>query len=129
MAYTALGESIPKDLYLTYFMTGDEGIVDIQGCSNTVEDVYVFFKNIKDSMPESKLRLSKLDLKSGSLDVIINSTVSTVDSAPYVFEITNMSDTQLKSFMSKLTGTEKKKKDGDSQVPPSTPEAQPAETN
>lgn len=129
MAYTALGESIPKDLYLTYFMTGDEGIVDIQGCANTVEDVYVFFKNIKDSMPESKLRLSKLDLKSGSLDVIINSTVSTVDSAPYVFEITNMSDTQLKSFMSKLTGTEKKKKDGDSQVPPSTPEAQPAETN
>lgn len=131
MAYTALGESIPKDLYLTYFMTGDDGIVDIKGCANTVEDVYVFFKNIKDSMPDSKLRLSKLDLKSGSLDVIINSTVSTVDNAPYVFEITNMTDTQLKSFMSKLTGADKKKDDNNAnaQQPAPEQEAQPSPAN
>lgn len=104
MAYAALGESIPKNLYLTYFMTGDDGMIDIKGCADSVEDVYVFFKNLKDSMVESKLRLSKLDLKSGSLDTVINSTLSTIDNAPYIFEITNMSDNQLKSFMSKLTG-------------------------
>ena len=44
MAYAALGESIPKNLYLTYFMTGDDGVIDIKGCADSVEDVYVFFK-------------------------------------------------------------------------------------
>lgn len=102
MAYAALGESIPKNLYLTYFMTGEDGMIDIKGCADSVEDVYVFFKNLKDSMVESKLRLSKLDLKSGSLDSVVNSTLSTIDNAPYIFEITNMSDIQLKSFMQKL---------------------------
>ncbi|MBD5401796.1 hypothetical protein HDR58_03200 [bacterium] len=107
MAYAALGESIPKNLYLTYFMTGDDGVINIKGCADSVEDVYVFFKNLKDSMVESKLRLSKLDLKTGSLDNIVNSTISTIDNAPYVFEITNMSDSQLKIFMSKLSGDSK----------------------
>ncbi len=104
MAYAALGESIPEKLYLTYFLTGDDGKINIKGCADSVEDVYVFFKNLKDSMTDSQLRLSKLDLKAGSLDTVVNSTVSTVDTAPYIFEITNMSDAQLKSFMNKLTG-------------------------
>lgn len=104
MAYAALGESIPKNLYLTYFMTGEDGMIDIKGCADSVEDVYVFFKNLKDSLVESKLRLNKLDLKSGSLDTVVNSTISTIDTAPYVFEITNMSENQLKSFMDKLSG-------------------------
>lgn len=110
MAYAALGESIPQNLYLTYFMTGDDGIIDIKGCADSVEDVYVFFKNLKDLLAESKLRLNKLDLKSGSLDQIVSSTISPIDSAPYVFEITNMSENQLKVFMSKLIQEDDKKK-------------------
>ena len=102
MAYAALGESIPKNLYLTYFMTGEDGMIDIKGCADSVEDVYVFFKNLKDSLVDSKLRLSKLDLKSGSLDKVVNSTISTIDNAPYIFEITNMTDSQLTTFMKKL---------------------------
>ncbi|MDE6138220.1 MAG: PilN domain-containing protein, partial [Candidatus Gastranaerophilales bacterium] len=98
MAYAALGESIPKNIYLTYFMTTDDGRINIKGCADSVEDVYVFFKNLKDSLIESKLRLSKLDLKASSLDTVVNSTVSTIDTAPYIFEITNMNDAQLKSF-------------------------------
>ncbi|MBQ8459559.1 hypothetical protein IJ541_05605 [bacterium] len=104
MAYAALGESIPKNLYLTYFLTGDNGKINIKGCADSVEDVYVFFKNLKDSLLESKLRLSKLDLKAGSLDNVVNSTASTIDSAPYVFEITNMDESELKSFMNRLAG-------------------------
>ncbi len=103
MAYAALGESIPRGLYLTYFITGDDGIVNVKGCADSVEDVYVFYQNLKDSLVESKLRLSKLDLKAGSLDTVINSTVSTVDTAPYIFEITNMNEAQLTSFMKRLT--------------------------
>ena len=113
MAYTALGESIPENLYLTYFLTGDDGLINIKGCADSVEDVYVFFKNLKDSLVESKLRLSKLDLKAGSLDAVVNSTISTVDTAPYIFEITNMSDSQLQSFMNKLAGKESSAKTSD----------------
>ena len=101
MAYAALGDSIPKNLYLSYFMTGDNGYVDVQGYANTVEDVYVFYQNLKDSLVESKLRLSKLDLKSSSLDEVIQSP-SNLSSAPYAFEITNMDESQLSSFMNAL---------------------------
>lgn len=101
MAYAALGDSIPKNLYLSYFMTGDEGYVDVQGYANTVEDVYVFYQNMKDSLVESKLRLSKLDLKSSSLDEVIQNP-SNLSSAPYAFEITNMDEGQLSSFMNAL---------------------------
>lgn len=111
MAYAALGESIPRNLYLTYFLTGDDGLINVKGCADTVEDIYVFFKNLKDTLVESKLRISKLDLKSGSLDKVINSTASTVDNAPYMFEITNMDDNQLKAFMDRLTGKDKENKD------------------
>lgn len=108
MAYAALGESIPQNLYLTYFMTGNDGLIDVKGCADSVEDVYVFFRNLKDSLPGSNLRLSKLDLKSNSLDTVVNSTASSIDNAPYVFEVTNMSNEQLSSFMDKLMGKESK---------------------
>ena len=101
MAYGALGDSVPKNLYLSYFMTGDQGYIDIQGYANTVEDVYVFYQNLKDSLVESKLRLSKLDLKTSSLDDVIQN-VPNLSSAPYAFEITNMDDGQLSSFMNAL---------------------------
>lgn len=109
MAYASLGEAIPKNLYLTYFITGDDGKINIKGCADSVEAVYVFFKNMKDSLIDSKLRLSKLDLKSGSLDAVVNSTASTVDDAPYIFEITNMDDAELKSFMNRLMNIQEEK--------------------
>lgn len=101
MAYGALGDSVPKNLYLSYFMTGDDGYIDIQGYANTVEDVYVFYQNLKDSLVESQLRLSKLDLKTSSIDEVIQNT-SNLNSAPYAFEITNMDEGQLSSFMNAL---------------------------
>ena len=103
MAYAALGESIPKNIYLTYFLTGDDGKINIKGCADSVEEVYVFFKNLKDSLVDSQIRLSKLDLKnSDSVDKLVNDTVSTVDDAPYIFEITNMSENELKLFKNGL---------------------------
>ncbi|MCM1339377.1 MAG: hypothetical protein NC191_06875 [Muribaculaceae bacterium] len=102
--FAALGESVPRNLYLTYFMTGADAQINIQGCADTVEDIYVFFRNLKESLTDSKIRISKLDLKSGKLDSIISSTISTVDNAPYIFEITNMDNDQLQSFMNRLTG-------------------------
>ena len=111
MAYAALGESIPQNLYLTYFLTADDGKINIKGCADSVEDVYVFFKNLKDSLLESQLRISKLDLKAGSLDKVVNSTASTIDNAPYIFEITNMTDNQIKNHMKKLAEEAKRDKE------------------
>jgi Tfp pilus assembly protein PilN len=111
MAYAALGESIPQNLYLTYFLTADDGKINIKGCADSVEDVYVFFKNLKDALLESQLRISKLDLKAGSLDKVVNSTASTIDNAPYIFEITNMTDNEIKNHMKKLVAEAKKEKE------------------
>ena len=113
MAYAALGESIPKDLYLTYFITGDNGLIAIKGCADTVEDVYVFFKNLKDSLVDSNLRVSNLGLRSGSLDKVVNDTVSPFDSAPYIFEITNMTDAQLQTYINKLAPANPPAEDGE----------------
>ena len=129
MSYAALGESIPKDLYLTYFMTGDDGYVDIQGCAKSVEDVYVFFQNLKDSLVEAKLRLNKLDLKAGSLDTVINNNASTIDTAPYVFEITNMSDSQLATFMQALNAESAAEENSEQEGQEQTEQPQPAEGN
>ena len=71
----------------------------------------MFFKNLKDSLPESNLRISKLDLKAGSLDKIVNSTASTIDNAPYIFEITNMSEDELKTYLANIAKEAKKEKE------------------
>ena len=63
-------------------------------------------KNLKDSLVDSNLRVSNLGLRSGSLDKVVNETISPFDSAPYIFEITNMTDSQLQSYINKLNTTE-----------------------
>lgn len=105
MVYSALGDTIPKDLYITYFMTGGSGMIEIRGCANSVEDVYAFFKNLRDALADSNLRLSKLSLPSESTEDLINGISSLSGSNQYVFEITNMNEGQLSSFMNSLTGT------------------------
>ena len=108
IAYSALGISIPKNIYLTYFVIGNNGSLNVKGCAKTVEDVYIFFKNLKDSVPNSNLRLNKLDLRAGSLDALINDSVSQFDNAPYAFEITNMDPGQLALFGLLPAGAQKK---------------------
>lgn len=89
MAYMALGESVPRKLWLTYFVTKDDGKIDIKGETSNVEDVYTFYKNMKDSLINTQLRLHKLELQSDSDDV------EAVQNSNYEFEITNMSDSEL----------------------------------
>ena len=90
MAYSSLGISVPKGLWITYFMTKDNGKVDIKGVGESVEDIYLFFKNIKDSLIDQQLKLYKLEMLSSSIDTAIE--YGNVD---YEFEITNMSPDEL----------------------------------
>ena len=87
--YSALGESVPKNLWITYFNTKNDGKMDITGVSNNVEDIYIFYRNMKDSLLDSQLRLHKLKMESGSVEDALSSSLD------YSFEITNMTDAEL----------------------------------
>jgi len=88
MAYLALGDSVPKDLWLTYFVAKDDGKINVKGQTSNVEDVYAFYKNMKDSLINIQLRLNKLELESGSVDDVVNLN----QASNYQFEITNISE-------------------------------------
>ncbi|HIS35060.1 TPA: PilN domain-containing protein [Candidatus Scatousia excrementigallinarum] len=107
MSYSAVGESIPNTVWITYFMTQGDGLVDIKGAATNVEDIYVFFKNMKDSLINTKLRLQKLEMQSGSVDDLLSSS----GSQNYEFEITNMTTDQLSALFGKLKGEDGKSED------------------
>ena len=93
MAYTALGEAVPKKLWVTYFVAKDDGKFDIKGDSSNVEDIYLFFRNMKDSLINTKLRLHKLEMKSNSVDDAV--TIDPNQPTDYEFEVTNMTASEL----------------------------------
>lgn len=90
--YSALGISTPANLWITYYSLSGAGKVDIKGKSKSVKDIYAFYKNMKQLVNESDIRLYKLEVSSDSLDDIVTNI-----SGPktYDFEITNMSDVEL----------------------------------
>ncbi len=97
IAYSALGESVPADLWLTYFSAKSTGQIDIKGVSEDVEGIYIFFKNMKDSLIDTKLRLHNLEMVSNNIDEVVSSDGDTM----YNFEITNMTEADLKSSSAK----------------------------
>ena len=106
LSYIALGESVPKSLWVTYFTAKDDGKIDIKGDSENVEDIYTFFKNMKDSLINTKLRLHKLEMKTNSIDEAV--TIDPNQPTDYEFEITNMTDSEVNSLTS---GSDKKTDD------------------
>jgi len=98
MNYVAAGDVIPKTVWLTYFMTQGDGLVDIKGVSSNVTDISVFFKNMRDSLIGTKLRLQKLEMVSQSVDDAVSGT----SGSNYSFEITNMTTDQLGALMGGL---------------------------
>lgn len=93
MAFTALGESVPKKLWVTYFSAQDDGQIDVKGEASNVEDIYLFFRNMKDSLLNTQLRLHKLEMKSNSVDDAVSSNPN--KPAVYEFEVTNMTAAEL----------------------------------
>ncbi len=113
MNYSAIGQTIPETVWITYFMTQGDGLVDIKGAATNVEDVYSFFRTLKDSLISKNLKLQKLEMQAGSVDELLSSS----DSQVYEFEITNMTKDQLAALFGKLLG-----KDGE-EIDPNSPEA------
>ena len=93
MSYTALGESVPKHEWITYYVTKEDGKIDIKGESSNVEEVYTFFRNMKDSLIDTKLRLHKLQMQTDSVDDVVS--IDPNKPVNYEFEITNMTEAEL----------------------------------
>lgn len=89
MTYSAIGESVPKNLWITYFSTDVNGKIMIKGICDDVEGVYLFFKNMKDYLVDSQLRLYKLEMLNPTIDSALTSVYG------YQFEVTNKSDAEL----------------------------------
>ena len=103
MSYSALGASVPKTLWITYFSAQNNGQIDIKGQAESVEDVYAFFRNMKDSLLNTNLRLHKLELVSGNVDDLVESSIYTEG---YEFEITNLSEEELNLIYGDSSGEE-----------------------
>lgn len=89
--YSALGVSIPNNLWVSYYKTNEAGKIDIKGRASNVESVYSFYKELKQMVNESDVRLYKLEVASESIDDVIASGSPKY----YEFEITNMSEAEL----------------------------------
>lgn len=91
--FEALGISIPNKLWVTYYYMGGDGKIDIKGAADDVNSVYAFYKNLKQTVNNSNIRLYKLEIYDGSIDnvVIGNQAIGNT----YAFEITNMTDAEL----------------------------------
>ncbi len=90
---SAIGVSVPNKLWVKYFKTQSDGKVDIKGQAKDVKSVYSFYKNVKQLVNNSNIRLYKLELSSGSIDNIIIDDMGSSNS--YSFEITNMDEVEL----------------------------------
>ena len=86
MAYSAIGESVPSQLWLSYFMTEGSGKISIKGGASSVEDVYSFYKSLKEYLVASDLKLQKLEMVSDDVDEFMSNLPVT-----YNFEISNIS--------------------------------------
>ncbi len=127
MAYSALGESVPKGLWITYFFTHKDGKIDIKGASTNVEDVYTFYRNLKDSLINTKLRLYRLEMATNDIDDAVENSQQS-----YIFEITNMTEAELTEIANAASGENAaangQAPNGKQQAAPANNNQQPAKT-
>lgn len=121
--YSALGLSTPTDLWVTYYVTNEANKIDIKGKSNNVGGIYNFYKNMKQLVNNSDIRLYKLEIASESVDDVV-SNVSNA-SKYYNFEITNMTDGELNPKPADTKAGDTPQNAQNPQAPGNTPPADP----
>ncbi len=92
--FSALAVSTPNKLWLTSYELNGANKVDIKGQASDVKNVYAFYKNLKQVINNSDIRLYKLEVTSESLDDIVSNIQNT--NKVYQFEITNLTENELK---------------------------------
>lgn len=113
--YNAIGADIPAHVWLTAFYADTAGTYGIAGETSSVDEVYLFFRNLKSQVPTSNLLLAKLsvDDKDGIIDI------EKTANANYTFELSNP------GYAKVLKAEEKaqKKEETGSNMPPAPGEA------
>lgn len=114
--YNSVGADIPSKVWLTYFYADTKGAYGIKGETTSVDDVYLFFRNIKSQVPKSDLILSKLsvDDQEGMIDI------EKAQNITYTFELTNSGFGSVKPV--DPNEAPKDEKDGQNQNGGSTPQ-------
>lgn len=106
--YLAIGADIPAKVWLTSFYADSRGALGVKGSTTEVDDVYLFFRNLKSQVPESDLILSSLsvDDNDGMLDIEVAKDLV------YSFELTNNSYKGVKQVDPNEAAKPKLDKDG-----------------
>ncbi len=94
--YSAIGANMPKDTWLIYLKLYDNKKVDIIGRSTSVENVYKFYKGLKMSVIDSDLRLNRLEMSADTVGNTVIEDYNTIKPKFYEFEITNLTESELK---------------------------------
>lgn len=89
---SALSVSIPNSLWVNSFTLKDTSKVDVKGEASNVKSIYTFYKNLKQLVNNSDIKLYKLKIASDSIDDVVTGKSS---AKLYEFEITNMTETEL----------------------------------
>lgn len=114
--YDALSVDIPQKLWITYFYSDASDAVAIKGKAISVDDIYTYFRNVKNTVSGSDLTLTKLTVSDS-----LGGTPDPVVSGPndiYDFQLTN---SKFNDGLMKLGAPAK----GQQPVDPNNPNAQP----
>ncbi|MBQ3311910.1 hypothetical protein IJG72_07530 [bacterium] len=105
--YSAIGMNLPSETWLIYLKIYDNKKIDIIGRSVSVENVYKFYKGLKMSVINSDLRLNRLELSTDTPDNIVIQNYNKIKPTFYEFEITNLTDAELKAQEGEISTSEK----------------------
>lgn len=94
--YDSLSTDIPPHVWLTYYINKDGKEVGIEGFSLEINDIYEYFKSLKMLVPNSNIKLNKLEVfqdevqntSTGDADDVVLSNDNN-SSQPFAFEISN----------------------------------------
>ena len=123
--YNAIGADIPNKVWLTAFYVDSNGAYGIKGETVAVDEVYLFFRNIKSQVADSNLFLSKLsvDDKDGMIDIEKTPNVT------YSFELTNSGFSSVKMKDPNKEEPKKDKKDNKKDSANGNPDAESVQSS
>lgn len=84
IAYRAIGEVIPKKVWMTYFKTYDNNKIIVEGVSGSIDDINEFHRNIINVLPDSGLKLKNATMENNGKE-----DAAVAQSHYYDFIITN----------------------------------------
>lgn len=87
ISYITIGEVIPRKLWITYYKSHSKDKIIIAGVSGSIDDINNFYKNINNTLPNSKLQLKNMEMNNTNEE-----DAAVAEAKYYDFVITNDPD-------------------------------------